>query len=236
MKILVSDYDETFAYGKQLEENRKAVQNWRDAGNLFVIATGRTYGDFFSLFEQNEPIPCDYVILNHGATILDCANQVLYAHPIDPKVISNLQEYLPVLFTYPNNFYSSIKESRVLLDHPHVTKLHIACNSVALAKQYQRMVEKSWKQDLSTMVISRSGSLELVASGVNKASAIEVLLRKLSLPRTCVYTVGDDYNDLEMLILFHGASMMNATSEVYQQIPYHVPSVASYINMLLQEP
>lgn len=236
MKILVSDYDETFAYKQQFEENIKAVQAWREAGNLFIVATGRTYDDFFRLFKQTGMIPYDYVILNHGATILDRFNQVLYTCSIDADVISNLQKQIPVLFTYPNNFYSSMKESRVSLDHPCITKLHIACNSLPLSKQYQMIIEKNWKQDLTAMVISRSGSLELVAHGINKASAIERLLEQLLLSRELVYTVGDDYNDLEMLRLFHGASMMNATIEVYQQIHYHVPSVASYINMLLQEP
>lgn len=235
MKILVSDYDETFAYGQQLDENIRVVKAWQAAGNLFIIATGRTYDDFFCLFEHEEMIPCDYVVLNHGATILDRFKQVVYTCSVDDNVISNLQKQMPALFTYPNNFYSSIKESRVSLDHPCITKLHIACNSLTLAKQYRTILKEGWQHDLMAIVVSRSGSLELVAPGVNKASAIEVLLERLSLSREDVYTVGDDYNDLDMLTLFHGASMVNATSEVYQCIHFHVPSVAYYIDILLQE-
>ena len=40
MKILVSDFDNTF-YTQKIEENVKLVNQFREKGNVFIIATGR---------------------------------------------------------------------------------------------------------------------------------------------------------------------------------------------------
>ena len=46
-KILVSDYDQTFYLNNEdIEINKEAVDRFRKEGNIFVIATGRSYFDF----------------------------------------------------------------------------------------------------------------------------------------------------------------------------------------------
>ena len=46
-KILVSDYDHTFYLNDEnIENNKEAVDRFRKEGNIFVIATGRSYFDF----------------------------------------------------------------------------------------------------------------------------------------------------------------------------------------------
>ena len=52
-KMLVSDYDETFYLNDEdIEKNKQAVGKLRKAGNIFVIATGRSYLDFFNKLES----------------------------------------------------------------------------------------------------------------------------------------------------------------------------------------
>ena len=47
MKMLVSDYDQTFYLNDQnIKINIDMVKQFRKAGNKFVIATGRSYMDF----------------------------------------------------------------------------------------------------------------------------------------------------------------------------------------------
>ena len=47
MKIVVSDYDRTFHTAiEDLKENQRAVKLFREQGNIFVFATGRSYQDF----------------------------------------------------------------------------------------------------------------------------------------------------------------------------------------------
>ena len=47
MKVLVSDYDKTFYVNEfDIKKNIKTVQEFRNLGNIFIIATGRSYLDF----------------------------------------------------------------------------------------------------------------------------------------------------------------------------------------------
>ena len=70
-KIIFSDYDQTFYVSDEdIEKNKIAVKEFKSRGNIFVIATGRSYLDFYKKLNQYN-FDYDYVILNHGATILD---------------------------------------------------------------------------------------------------------------------------------------------------------------------
>ena len=83
-KILVSDYDRTFYLNKEgIKKNIEAVEKFRKNGNLFVIATGRSFLDFKKK-QYKYHFDYDYVILNHGATILDRKGHIL-----DNNVINN---------------------------------------------------------------------------------------------------------------------------------------------------
>ncbi len=46
-KIIISDYDQTFYINDEdIERNKVAVSKFEEKGNLFIIATGRSYLDF----------------------------------------------------------------------------------------------------------------------------------------------------------------------------------------------
>ena len=48
-KLLVSDYDQTFYLDDfDIEKNKKAVTKFKSKKNIFVIATGRSYYDFYN--------------------------------------------------------------------------------------------------------------------------------------------------------------------------------------------
>ena len=84
-KMIVSDYDQTFYINDEdIEKNKIAVNEFRNKGNIFVIATGRSYDDFMK--KKNEyNIEYDYLIINHGATILDKDDNIIFN-----KKITNL--------------------------------------------------------------------------------------------------------------------------------------------------
>lgn len=68
-KILASDYDNTFYVNDEdIELNKKAVKKFRDAGNLFIIATGRSYMDLQKKVNTYNLV-YDYAIIDHGAGI-----------------------------------------------------------------------------------------------------------------------------------------------------------------------
>ena len=52
-KVLVVDYDRTlFINNNDMLNNIKAINNFRSKGNIFVIATGRTYSSLKKEIDQ----------------------------------------------------------------------------------------------------------------------------------------------------------------------------------------
>ena len=69
-KILISDYDGTFYQNDlDIKKNIDKVTEFRTLGNLFVLATGRSYVDLKIMIDKYK-IPYDYLILNHGCLVL----------------------------------------------------------------------------------------------------------------------------------------------------------------------
>ena len=76
-KIVISDYDGTLDTSENdIAKNIEAIQKFRNNGNLFVIATGRSYLEIKPVLY---PIPFDYLIVNHGSVILDKNEKVIDA-------------------------------------------------------------------------------------------------------------------------------------------------------------
>jgi len=92
MKLLASDYDDTFnTY--DLEKNIRAVKKFMNDGNLFVIATGRSYPQMKKDIEQYH-IEYNYLVCNDGALIFDNAGKVLYRKDIEQYLVKPIIEYI----------------------------------------------------------------------------------------------------------------------------------------------
>ena len=69
MKILVSDYDRTFYRNEEeIHLNVDSINNFMK-NNIFIIATGRSEFDIKRAITKYN-INYNYLILNHGATII----------------------------------------------------------------------------------------------------------------------------------------------------------------------
>lgn len=85
-KLIVSDYDQTFYLNDEdIEKNKILVDKFVSNGNIFVIATGRSHYDFINKLNQYN-FDYHYVIINHGATILDKENNVISVNYIDDNI------------------------------------------------------------------------------------------------------------------------------------------------------
>lgn len=91
-KLLVSDYDQTFYLDDfDIEKNKKAVTKFKSKKNIFVIATGRSYYDFYNK-QKKYNFNFDYAILNHGTTIINKNGKVLTNISINNDIIEDIKE------------------------------------------------------------------------------------------------------------------------------------------------
>jgi Cof subfamily protein (haloacid dehalogenase superfamily) len=74
------------------------------------------------------------------------------------------------------------------------------------------------------VTISHPRFIEFVAPGVSKGRAVRYLARRLGVPLGAVLAVGDQWNDLEMLLeVGHGTAMPSAPAEVRAAARYIAP-------------
>ena len=91
MKLIVSDFDLTF-FDENYDENIELINSFVDKGNMFIIATGRSY-ELLKKEIENKNIKFKYLICSDGAVILDENLNIIRQIVFDDYIIEII-EYL----------------------------------------------------------------------------------------------------------------------------------------------
>ena len=227
-KILVSDYDQTFYLNDEdIEINKEAVDRFRKEGNIFVIATGRSYFDFHNKVNMYN-FDYDYVIINHGATILDKNDNIFVNFSINDNVINNIKEDLQLEKSI-KGFCCSKLESRVDFEHNNLTKINVKYNTKEEAMTINEIINNKYSDDVNSYYVTEN-SLEIIS---NKSNAINLLIDRLNILQENVYTIGDGYSDIEMIKDFNGYAMVNSVDEIKQVAIKEYESVSHLIDEII---
>lgn len=229
-KILVSDYDQTFYINDEdIQKNKIAVNKFRKQGNMFIIATGRSYKDFIKKREQYN-IKCDYVIINHGATILDKDDNIIFKSIIPNEILDNLKMDLHIENT-EKHFCCSLLESRVGFEHKNLTKVHVKYSNLEYSNEIQRKLEEKYGDILNIYYVS-GNSIEIISKNTNKSKAIKLLSEKLKIGQDEIFTVGDGYSDIQMVKDYKGYAMKESVAELKKIAIEEVDSVSNLIEKI----
>ncbi len=230
-KILVSDYDQTFYVNDEdIERNKKAVAKFRSEGNIFVIATGRSYIDFQKKLDMYN-FKYDYIIINHGATILDKDDNVIANFTINNDIINKIKADLQLEKSI-KYFCCSKLESRVEFDYGNLTKIHVEYKTKEEAMFINKIINNKYSNYVNSYYVTKN-SVEIISNETNKSNAINLLINKLNLLKEDVYTIGDGYSDIEMIKNFNGYAMVNSIEELNQVALKKYRSVSDLINEIL---
>ena len=226
-KLLVSDYDQTFYINDEdIEKNKIAVNEFRSKGNIFVIATGRSYDDFMK--KKNEyNIQYDYLIINHGATILNKDDNIIFNEEITNEILDNLKSDLRIEDS-ERNFCRSMLESRVDLEHRDLTKIHVKYSDLEYSNEIQKKLKEKYNSFLNVYWVS-GNSLEIISKKINKSKAIKLLSEKIKIRQEEIYTIGDGYSDIEMVKDYNGYAIKEAVKELKEVAIDEIESVSDLI-------
>jgi len=228
MKILVSDYDRTFDLDENMiKKNIESIKEFQNKGNIFVFATGRSYYDFLKKKDKYNLI-YDYVLLNHGATILDNEDNVLDNYPINENYLE-IKKYLKLEKSIMS-FCCSKLDSRVDFNHSNLTKIAVRYLPFVNIKKIKEELDNNFSSINSYMV--STNMLEIVSKDISKDKAIELLIKKLKIKKKDVYTIGDSYTDYLMIKKFNGYCVPNANIEI-KEIAKEVLSIRELINEII---
>lgn len=232
-KVLVVDYDRTlFINNNDMLNNIKAINNFRSKGNIFVIATGRTYSSLKKEINKYK-IQYDYLILNHGALVIKNDNTALFHYKIDKSILLDVNDYLTKLKA-KNIFYSYYLEDTNDINNPDISKLTAKFSSnLDNFKEIIMNIIKKYNNALN-IYFTQNFEIEIISKDTNKSKALNLLMKKANFKKENIYTIGDSYTDIEMIKDYNGSCMDNSIDILKNNkniVKYK--SVSDYINKIL---
>lgn len=221
IKLFVSDLDGTLL-NRQHEvsaRNKQAVRKAVEAGTTVTIATGRMYPSALPYAEQlGVDVP---IITYNGAVIKTVSGEIIAAEYIDAAVVKDviafcqnknwyIQVYCDdVLYFAKRNEKAAAYEyaagvtgvaagERLIEINERVPKMLVVVDDASKTDGFvAQLSEKFNGQVFATK--SNPDYIEIVSPKVNKAAALEVLMKKLNLGKNEVMAIGDSNNDIPML-------------------------------------
>ena len=194
MKILVSDFDNTF-FTNRIDNNVDLVNKFRDEGNLFIIATGRPIYLIKPEIEKHN-IKYDYLICNDGAVIFDEEDNIVDKTNID---------YQTAIQIY-NMIIRSNNVEHVYIDAiTDFGDLDASDYNGVLALPYDRdealkLTEYINKKYPSVQAYMSHRWINVLSIEASKGIAIKFLENANSWDVNNIYVVGDNNNDASMLV------------------------------------
>jgi len=170
-------------------------------------------------------------LLLHTPLPVEAARSILEwtrAHDLDPHV-NHLERFILRADDPKAEDYSAfmgahaelVPDLLAAIDHPVTKVLAVGEPPIPTEMAPLARAEFAGRADVT---ISHPRFLEFVAPGVSKGRAIRWLARRLRIPLAATLAIGDQWNDLEMLVeVGHGTAMPSAPAEVRAAARYIAP-------------
>lgn len=226
MFLLASDFDRTFYINNyDFKKNVEALKSFRK-NNKFVIVTGRSYQDYMNITKNY--VPLDYLVINHGATILK-DNKVIRSEYINATTIDKLKNIID--FDNIDYFATSDTESRVNINHGKISKINISMKDNLVAKKAVDYINNNFS-DINAYILFHKNQFEIVSTKSNKCEALKYIGYLEKINSSNIYTVGDEYTDIEMVKYYKGFAIKNSVDDLVKVAVSVVDSVSDIIDFL----
>lgn len=227
-KVLVSDYDNTlYVNDEQIIHNIKKIKEFIKNGNIFIIATGRSYIDISKMIERYN-IPYNYLICNDGGTIFDSNGKLLYKKDIPINIAHDIMNYVK------NNNIEEITYIDTGFDYSKV--IDESVNAIII-RDINKIRSRKILNELENTYPEIHGYISdnwinITEKTVTKANGIKFVKKYLNLDLGNIYTIGDTINDIPMIKEYNGCCMINSTDDLKQHCSNSFNSVAEYIDYI----
>ncbi len=256
MKLIATDYDGTLNYGSHvMEEDLRAINEWRKAGNLFVIATGRSKESIDLEMKKNN-LEVDYLVTNNGGMVFDNKGTEFVSNYLD--LVTALDIIYIAKVTEGIGGYTvndGYKRHRIILDESIVDKRHvdllpdlseeevmdlpnhsqivISCNDSDLARDLCSELNQHFSDTI--VAYSNDDFVNVVPKGVSKKTGLEFVSEYANIDENDIYVMGDSYNDMPLIdgyensnaMLTAPADLQMAAKETYESIHDMIRAIQS---------
>ena len=234
MKIIASDYDGTLRHGDGISDaDRNAVKKWRKAGNLFGIVTGRSRDMLKTVKDDKLESEIDFVIIYNGVEIYDMQGNLHRRfigksdrfYDLLPYILrqkGDWAEFITVdkvyYLTYgdePDTSRDNWYKAEVVKDLREFIQIYSLYNTEPEALDVAADLNERYSDIVSPLINGRW--LNATPSGINKATGVAEYAKMMGVTKENIYTIGDSYNDLEMIKAFNGYTLENGADGVKKE-------------------
>ena len=249
MYILASDYDGTLNRGGVSPAVREAIADFRAAGNLFGIVTGRGYWAYDTVREAE--IGVDFILAMNGAMVIDPASgevtdevtaesgrSVLSLARMRAEewgqslgVISGKRR-MTVHGAHPDGLSWDDGRERCaplsrLAEFPRFSLLDTRCPDAAAAALCAEVIRARFGETMNPLLNGRY--IDIPPAGTDKGEGLSRTAARLGVPMDRIFCAGDSMNDFAMLARFRGLAVENAVPELKEAAEGVFPDIAAMI-------
>ena len=110
----------------------------------------------------------------------------------------------------------------------------VSSNILCDTEEYAAEVCEILKKEFDGINPTQNGRcIDITAAGVGKASGIATLAQIMGVAEENVWTAGDNYNDIDMLLKYHGCAMESGVEAAKKAAEYTCDTVADVIKMIM---
>lgn len=223
-KIIATDFDGTiYIHGKISDEDRKAVAIWQKSGGLFGFVTGR--GAEFPDTVRELGITPDFIIIFNGALILSRNGNVIYESRISEKVFSDIEKF----FSDKDGVTFNAKAEDEELFYQHYS----TCIDYRRALELSNEISALYPDEIHSVV--NGPHINIGKIGTGKSESVFKVLEYFGLPDDSAAVIGDDYNDMDMIVNHRGWAVKSGRPEVVAAAEHSCSGIAELVSILLVE-
>jgi len=227
-RLIASDYDGTlYRNGQISKKDRDAIHNWQQAGGLFGIVTGRDIT--FPQHMVSNGITCDFFILYNGALLMDKDCNILRGSKMPYEMYIALRDvFASYAATLPPDtiFFENDKE-----DGEDFYQYNARFPTHESAAAFAEKLNRQFHGQINALV--NGLYINVVKYGESKANGVKHALAAFGLPEDAAAVVGDDLNDIDMIVTLDGWAMASGRPEVVAKARRTCESIADLIAQLM---
>ena len=219
------------------QSTREAISRTRQKGNLTFINSGRT---IFNINPEIRKLDFDGYLCGCG-TYIEYNKKVLLHHTPEKSLCNEIVDIIrkcnitPVYENSNKYFFDDKAVGNPQLDDFMINYVDDTMDFSGRTEDKDFIFDKfvAWTNPESDMelfnrevskhfsIIDRGNCFyENVPIGYTKATAIDVILKKLNIPITNAYAIGDSMNDLPMLQAVPNSIAMGGSEKLYPYVSY----------------
>ncbi len=234
MKILVSDFDDSF-YTKDysVEEAVKKVKEFRDNGNKFILATGRSVTSLLKELSNYDPYIYDYLLCNDGSIIYDSNLSELYREDL---IHENRHGIVMMLNASDAVTKVTIDNGYDFLENPDSEGVRLigTLNTEKRDEAIKLLNEVLDKYKDYTGYLSNY-SMIILSNYMNKGYALNKLCELENINKEDIYTLGDEVNDYQLVKDFKGYAVEGANKKLDNVKTGTVKNIGELIDLIEKE-